>query len=214
MVLRTRFARVWDASVAFQCSELHSKWLDAAMARLPDIDASCGRYFTYRDLIECGDTWHRLNAIGQTIENRPLAKETWTSIRHLASKILDPVVEEFGPVTLTYGHAGAALTKHIPGGIAPRLDQHAGHELNSRGNPICGRLGQAADFYVEGAGTDEIARFIVTTTPFDRLYLYGVERPLVVSWSHSLTLEIVEMATTDGHRHPRRRWNRTTFLQQ
>ncbi len=41
------------------------------------------------------------------------------------------------------------LPKHIKGRVAPKLDQHAAHETNSKKTVICPRLGAAVDFIVE-----------------------------------------------------------------
>lgn len=81
------------------------------------------------------------------------------------------MIDYFGMIRLTYGFASTALTKEIPGRIAPHLDQHAGHELNRAGKPICSRLGAAVDFLVEDEDMVEVAKWITANIPFDRLYL-------------------------------------------
>jgi len=106
---------------------------------------------------------------------------TYDALKMLAEFILDPVMEEFGGLELTYGLATSSLLKHIKTGIAPRLDQHASHELNTRGNRICDRDGAAADFRVSDVPSDQLARWVVQNTKFDRLYFYGIERPIHVS---------------------------------
>ncbi|MBL8680156.1 MAG: hypothetical protein JNK05_13355 [Myxococcales bacterium] len=153
-------------------------------APLPDLDAPCGDGFVYRDLIECGETWHRLvahddgNAAEQYI---PVELNTYEAIEDLCSTILVPVRREFGSLVLTYGFASRALTRAIPRGIAPSLDQHAGHELSSGGKPRCARLGLAVDFRVEGVDLFRVAAWIAEHCAFDRLYVYGPDRPLHVS---------------------------------
>jgi hypothetical protein len=67
----------------------------------------------------------------------------------LATHILDPVIDYFGMIRLTYGFCSHELGKHIKHRVAPKLDQHAAHERNSKGNLICPRLGAAIDFIVE-----------------------------------------------------------------
>lgn len=84
---------------------------------------------------------------------------------------------------MTYGFASQALTKHIKGRIAPELDQHASHELNRLGRPICSRLGAAVDFRVEDEDMLEVARWVMKNLPFDRLYVYGADRPIHLSFS-------------------------------
>jgi hypothetical protein len=50
-----------------------------------------------------------------------------------------------------------------------KRDQHAAHELNTRGKPICDRLGAAADFLVPYESMLEVAQWVVENTPLDRL---------------------------------------------
>jgi len=144
--------------------------------KLPDLDEPCGRYFTFRDLIECGDTFREVRP-----DNQPRQEATYAALIMLAELILDPVIDEFGAVELTYGLATNRLTKHIKSRIAPRLDQHASHERNSRGNRICARDGAAVDFLAPGMRSDTLAQWVVLNTPFDRLYFYGTDRPIHVS---------------------------------
>lgn len=153
------------------------------------LDASASLRFTYRDLSECSETWRRTR-----LENRPQAEETFAAIEALAREVLDPLVERFGQVTLTYGFASPALTHAVGRGVAPRLDQHAGHERTAGGELICPRLGQAADLIVPSRSSWEVARFIVDETPFDRLYLYGEDRPVHVSHGpgHSRAITFVD----------------------
>src|SRR5207302_7558431 len=93
----------------------------------------------------------------------------------------DPVVEYFGAIKLTYGFASTALTNLIPKDIAPRLDQHAACETSRNGRLICPRRGAAVDFLVEYEDMVEVARWISTNCSFDRMYVYGADRPIHVS---------------------------------
>jgi hypothetical protein len=68
--------------------------------------------------------------------------------------VLDPVIDDFCMIRLTYGISSAALARQIPGRISPNLDQSAPHELNGLGKPLCPRLGAAVDF----RGADESIR--------------------------------------------------------
>jgi len=121
----------------------------------------------------------------------------------LATQILDPVIDYFGGIALTYGFCSRELAKHVPGRIAPVLDQHASCELNTRGQPICKRLGAAVDFIVTDESMFEVAQWIVQHTPFDRLYFYGDKRPLHVSYGPDNRQEIVIMKENcDGRRIP------------
>lgn len=144
--------------------------------KLPDIDDYCSQHFRYRDLIECGTTYQKVRP-----DNQPTELATYDALKLLAKLILDPVMEEFGGLELTYGVATSGLLKHIKTGIAPRLDQHASYELNTRGNRICDRDGAAADFKVPSVSGDRLARWVVRNTNFDRLYFYSAERPIHVS---------------------------------
>lgn len=159
-----------------------------------DLDEHCGEHFVYRDLIACGETWHRLTAeTGEPFDNLPRAAETLAAVRALCAVVLDPAVRRFGKLELTYAFASRCLTTHIPGRIHPAVDQHAGHELNRAGKPICSRLGLAADFRVHGIDSGEVASWVVQHTGFDRLYFYGSDRPLHVSVGPDAVRQIVHM---------------------
>lgn len=155
---------------------------------MPDLDSPCGAYLTYRQLIECGETQ---TSTGQI--NLPSQPDSYTALLDLARFVIDPVIEYFGMVTLTYGFCSRELAKAIPSRIAPKLDQHAAHELNTRKQPICPRLGAAVDFIVPDENMREVADWIVEHTPFDRLYFYGEDRPLHVSYGPEQKREFVEM---------------------
>jgi len=155
---------------------------------LPDLDLPCGRNFSFRDIIECGETWET-----ERIENTPIQPKTYDAIRALCKEVLDPVFAEFGEVNLTYGFASGALTRKIDGRIAPNLDQHAGYELNSRGNPICDRLGMAADFTVPGNSSRELAHWVYENCNFDRIYFYEDDRPIHVSVGPDNSKQLVHM---------------------
>lgn len=163
------------------------------------VEAPASDHFTYRDLCECSETWR-----GARLENRPQAEETFSAIEALARQVLDPLVERFDQVTLTYGFASLALARAIGKGVAPRLDQHAGHERTAAGELICPRLGQAADLFVPGRSSWEVARFIVDETPFDRLYLYGEDRPVHVSHGPQQSRAITFVDRSGARPFPRR----------
>lgn len=93
------------------------------MSELPHLNGPASEHFTYRDLCHCGVTWQRTR-----IDNVPTAMDTYGAIARLCNDVLEPVLRTFGRPKLTYGFAGAELTKHIKGRVAPRLDQHAGYE--------------------------------------------------------------------------------------
>jgi DNA phosphorothioation-associated putative methyltransferase len=162
---------------------------------LPRLDEQCGRHFRFRDFLHCGETQAKTG-----LPNLPEQVETYTALTRLATLVLDPVVDYFGAISLTYGFCSRELAKHIPGRITPALDQHASHELNPRGKPICNRLGAAVDFIVTDESTLEVAQWIVQNTPFDRLYFYGDHRPLHVSCGPDDKREVVVMIEKAGGR--------------
>jgi DNA phosphorothioation-associated putative methyltransferase len=167
--------------------------------RVPALDAQCGREITYRQLIECGETQGRTG-----LPNLPRQPDTYTALHELASFVLDPVIDYFGMIELSYGFCSAELARAIPGRIAPSLDQHAAHELNRRGKPICERLGAACDFLVVDEDMEEVALWVAANTPFDRLYFYGKDRPIHVSYSHTPARQFVRMTrSASGTRVPR-----------
>lgn len=147
-----------------------------AVPSLPSLDDPCGSNLTYRDLIECGET-----QMGLGLANEPRQPSTYAALARLALDVLDPVMDYFGGIELTYGFCSRELAKHIPARIEPRKDQHASHELNSKGKPICSRGGAAVDFLVRDESMKEVADWIIANTPFDRLYYYGDDKPLHVS---------------------------------
>jgi hypothetical protein len=177
---------------------------------LPNIDAPCGRYWRYRDIVEVGETWRSLMP-----HNVPTNPETYAAIRTLCSELLDRVTDAFALPVLTYGFASPALTRHISGHICPAIDQHAGCELGRAGRPISPRLGQAVDFYVPGNSSGTVAAWIEENVHFDRLYFYGPERPIHVSIGPDCLRTVVSMfAGPTGRLVPQRRrpgWLRGCF---
>ncbi|MFM8333178.1 MAG: DNA phosphorothioation-associated putative methyltransferase [Candidatus Methylumidiphilus sp.] len=160
---------------------------------IPALDARCGQYFTYRHLIECGETQ---SAHG--LPNLPRQPDSYSALRDLAVAILDPVLDYFGMIRLTYGFCSPALARLIPARIVPKLDQHSAHELNAKGQPLCPRLGAAVDFIIPDEDMRAVALWIAENTPFDRLYYYGPDKPLHVSHSQTPAREFVEMRETEG----------------
>ncbi|GAB4271279.1 MAG: hypothetical protein Kow0065_20910 [Methylomicrobium sp.] len=168
---------------------------------MPDLDTLCGGYLTYRQLIECGETQQ-----ATAIANLPKQPDSYTALYDLAVYVLDPVIEYFGMIRLTYGFCSHELGKHIKKRVAPKLDQHAAHELNTKKNLICSRLGAAVDFIVDDENMREVADWIVENTPYDRLYFYGEDRPIHVSYGPEHKREYIDMLTTEsGKQVPRKR---------
>ena len=166
---------------------------------IPSLDEPCGQHNTFRQLIECGETWERTR-----IDNTPQSSDSYNALHTLATTILDPVIDYFGGIKFTYGFASPALTRHIDGRIAPKLDQHASCEVNRKGAPVCSRRGAAVDFLVEYEDMREVARWIAANCAFSRMYLYGGDRPLHVSIDDANAGEIFEMKMHGERRVPRR----------
>lgn len=167
---------------------------------IPNLDSLCGKYLTFRALIECGEAQQRLG-----IENLPENPASYTALYDLATAILDPVIEYFGAIRLTYGFCSNTLRKEVTSRIAPHLDQHAAEELKRSGKPVCDRLGAAVDFYVEDEDMEEVAHWIIANLPFDRLYFYGRNRPLHVSYGPEHVRQAFRMsASRSGAVVPRR----------
>jgi hypothetical protein len=166
---------------------------------IPELDDPCGRFLTFRQLIECGET-----QAATGLANLPQQPESYNALVELAEKVLDPVIDWFGMISLSYGFCSPPLARKIPGRIDPKRDQHASHELNRLGNRVCERLGAAVDFFVEDEDMREVAVWVVENTPFDRLYFYGPDKPIHVSYGPDHSRQIVEMrATASGRLVPR-----------
>jgi DNA phosphorothioation-associated putative methyltransferase len=168
---------------------------------IPHLDEPCGSHLKYRDLVECGETWEKTK-----VDNVPTSPDSYTALCDLARYILDPIIDYFGAIRLTYGFAGPSLTRLIPAKIAPALDQHVSHELNAAGRPICPRGGAAVDFLVEYEDMRGVADWVAANTPFDRLYFYGHDRPIHVSYGAEHKREVIDILISDkGRRIPRKR---------
>jgi hypothetical protein len=171
---------------------------------IPSLDEACGLSFTYRDLVECGETWQKIK-----IDNSPLQADSYTALYELAKHVLDPVIDYYGMIKLSYGFASPALTKHIKGRIAPKLDQHVAHEKNKKGDYICERLGAAVDFFVEDESMLDVVMWIKANVVFDRIYYYGNDRPIHISYNyhHDNKGEVIEMCRGDSGRLIPRKFN-------
>jgi DNA phosphorothioation-associated putative methyltransferase len=162
---------------------------------IPDLDAPCGRFLIYRQLIECGETQARTG-----MANLPREPDSYSALLDLGVQVLDPVIDWFGMIRLTYGFCSPELAREIPGRIDPKLDQHAAREVNRLGLPICPRLGAAVDFIVDDEDMREVARWVAANTDFDRLYFYGPDLPVHVSFGPDHSRQIVEMRPTAAGR--------------
>ncbi|MBB5509526.1 DNA phosphorothioation-associated putative methyltransferase [Paraburkholderia atlantica] len=168
---------------------------------IPPLDQKCGSYLTFRDFIECGETQAASN-----LDNTPTDPESFNALCDLARNVLDPVIDYFGMVELTYGFCSPQLASRIKGRISPGLDQHAAHERNRRGGYICARLGAACDFVVRDEDMAAVVGWMIDNVNFDRLYFYGSDRPIHVSYSTTPARQVVDMIELPGgKRIPKRR---------
>jgi hypothetical protein len=177
---------------------------------VPYLDASASEYFTFRDLIECGETWARLAGQDAGFDNLPVQPESWQALSMLATTLLDPIRRQFGPVALTFGFCSPALARAIRTNPQPRIspadDQHASCELNRRDKPICVHGGASCDFRVVGreGRMDEVGAWIVENLKFDALYYYGRDCALHLSWAPQERRMVVRMRAVpeSGRRMP------------
>ncbi len=149
----------------------------------------------YNDLIN----WYQDVHTNYQGENHPLNKGSERLLTELSTQILNPIEKHFGELQITYGFTSHKLLNYIkknsPGDMSPDRDQHAALELNSRGNKICNkRDGAACDIYVTGYENQMhiIAEYVINKLPFDRLYFYGSDRPIHISFGpeHSRYLHV------------------------
>ena len=169
--------------------------------RIPNLDQACGENFCFRDFIVCGETQQKTGIV-----NLPKEADTYNALHDLATQLLDPIIDYYGEINLTYGFASAELARNISGRIAPKLDQHAAHEKNRNGNYICSRLGAAVDFIVEDENMFEVAKWIIAEQlEFDRMYLYGTERPIHLSFGpeRKKQVTLMKMAASTGRLIPK-----------
>lgn len=169
----------------------------------PSLDQKASHHFSYRDLIECGGTAKR-----HVLFIEPKQAATWSALSLLATQILDPVVEQFGPITLSYGFCSPELARKIAKNrhphIAPSLDQHCSHEINQHQKIICARRGAACDFIVNDHSVDmqRVSVWICQNLTFDRLYYYGKTSPIHISYGPDMN-QFVQLMTTNPDKHQR-----------
>jgi hypothetical protein len=175
------------------------------MAALPSLEEKCGRYFRYRDFIECGETFHAIQP-----DNIPKSTKTYEALQELARKILDPICDQFGNIELTYGVSCPDLSRQITRRISPPLDQHASYEVNRNGILICPRGGAAVDFFCTGFNSLTVAQWIGQNCQHDRMYFYGIERPIHVSVGPENKRHIVLMRISEN---PNRRVPRKVSIE-
>jgi hypothetical protein len=63
---------------------------------------------------------------------------------------------------------------------------------------VCDRGGAACDLLVEDENMREVADWIIETLPFDRLYFYGIARPIHISFGPQHSRAAYEMFQTES----------------
>jgi hypothetical protein len=167
----------------------------------PNLNEQCSKHFRYQDVIEAGETFERLR-----VDNVPQQLETYFAIKDLAICLLDPLIDKFGAMKITYGFCSCKLSNKIKARIAPSIDQHSSFELNTKSKRICKRDGIAVDFFMTQYANDMnlVADWVINNLPFDRLYFYGKDRPIHLSYSKNPVQKAYKFFITDlGLRVPR-----------
>ena len=138
------------------------------------------------------------------IDNRPKSQDSIDALNALISNILEPIRLHYGHLTITHGFTSRALVNRVPSGVAKHLDQHCSHEINGRGKRICHRNGASADFYVPSVAAIELVAYVFDHLPFDRIYYYGVENPIHISYVEGDNAgQMIQMLERNGRRTPR-----------
>ena len=187
---------------------------------MPQLNQPCSRHFTYRQLIECGETWQ-----SSSINNLPLSDQSWQALADLATHILDPVYEQFGALEITYGFCSPPLVaarkklakeQGVLPSIYPALDQHSCFEKNEKGDIICSRGGAACDFQVPDTSSLAITIWMVKQLSFDRLYFYGHDKPIHVSYTSGSRNAVICVMTpkSNGQGYIPRNFSPERFLEQ
>lgn len=150
-------------------------------------------YLTLEEFCTCTDTYKKYAA---KINPYPEQKESLEAIEKLAVRIIDPIIEHFGKdnFCLTYGFCSKDLKRWLNekdpvtgiknGRVDPKKDQHMAHEVNRNGKYYCERLGAACDFLIVDEPSEQVVKWLLLEKqlPLDRLYFYGTERPIHVSY--------------------------------
>ena len=150
-----------------------------------------GKFLTLMEFVTCTETYQ---AFQKEISPYPSNEESIRAIEELCSNLLDPLIDHFGfeSFKLTYGFCSKdlkrCLNKKKPNGekwgrVDPTRDQHMACETNSKDAYYCSRKGAACDLRFEGISSKKIVEFILQAKlPFDRLYFYGSDRPIHISY--------------------------------
>ncbi|MEH2154909.1 hypothetical protein [Nostoc sp.] len=165
-----------------------------------------GQYLSLIDFCTCTNTYQKY---AKQINPFPTKSESTEALQNLCKHIVDPIIHHFGQeqFQLTYGFCSKDLKRFLEqkdpvtglknGRVAPNLDQHMAYEVNRNGKYYCDRLGAACDFRIANVSSNKVVDWILDTRlPFDRLYYYGIERPIHISYSDSHSRSICTFTTS------------------
>jgi hypothetical protein len=131
-----------------------------------------GKYFMLSDFL------YSETAVIKGIANCPPLKGMEVeSIKGLCAAILDPVVEKFGAISITYGYVSPTLQKATFPSFKPTI-----HNCKPAGKAY---LGAAADFQHHNPkySHKDILLWIAANCIYDRLILYPGSTIVCVAWS-------------------------------
>ncbi|GEM79584.1 hypothetical protein [Vibrio superstes] len=156
----------------------------------------------YNKLID----WHCIKHPTYALDNQP-NDDSKPYLDALVENILLPIEKQFGEVTITYGFNSSRLNRFVQRtnsrDTGPKEDQHAALEYNLANRRICARDGASCDIAVKGYENRMhlVALFISEHLPFDRLYFYGSQSPLHISFgpNHSKYIQY-RRTREDGRR--------------
>jgi hypothetical protein len=150
----------------------------------------------FEELCTCSNTYSKYSHL---INPYPENSESERSLSQLQTFILTPVIHHFGAENfkLTYGFCSKDLLKFLnreKSRICIKVDQHAAHERNAKGNYYCKHLGAACDFKIAGVDSTKVIGFLKTLN-FDSIYYYGRDRPIHVSYSQTPRRKVWEFTS-------------------
>ena len=126
------------------------------------------------------------------------------------------MVQRFGEIEITYGFSSEVLVNEIKKnplpGIQPDIDQHASFEFNQKGERICKRGGAACDIFSKTTDAKELTLWIIENLDFDKIYFYGINKPLHISISQEMSNNIYLMKKIDLHKKIPINCNKNNFL--
>lgn len=152
-------------------------------------DVRVGKYFMLSDFL------YSEKAAEEGIPNCPdLDGKEVQGMRRLCECILDPVVEKFGPLSITYGYVSPELKRRTYGGMSFPL--HDGIPGKGQG----ATLAAAADILVHSKADNprEVLNWIRDNCVYDRLILYPGSSIICTAWTDRPRYECKEWVFPDS----------------